>query len=116
MKNKADISSLDDIKLLVNSFYTEVKKDDLLGPIFMERVHNWDTHLETMYKFWESILLDAYTYKGTPFAKHADLPVNKTHFDRWVHLFGQIVDENFKGTIAENAKSRAAQFGTLFWS
>ena len=116
MPGKPDILSLDDIKLLVNTFYDAAKKDDLIGPVFNEKVKDWDRHLNIMYTFWETVILDAYSYKGSPFNQHKDLPVNKTHFDRWVQLFSKIVDENFSGTNAENAKQRAQQLATVFWS
>ncbi len=116
MSAKQDISTLDDIKLLVNTFYERAKEDELLGPVFDAKVKDWDHHLNTMYTFWQTVLLDAYTYKGVPFNKHVDLPINKTHFDRWVKLFGSVIDEFFEGINADNAKQRATQFGTVFWS
>lgn len=113
---KQDIRSIDDIKLLVNTFYQQVQKDALLGPIFNAKIKDWDKHLNIMYTFWETVLLDGYTYKGTPFNKHIDLPVNKAHFDQWVALFSQTIDELFEGPAAENAKQRASQFAVIFWS
>ena len=40
---------------MVNTFYDKIKEDELLGPIFNERIQDrWASHLETMYKFWEN--------------------------------------------------------------
>jgi len=40
-----DIQNEADIKLLVDSFYAKVKTDDLLGPIFLEKLgENWENH------------------------------------------------------------------------
>lgn len=37
-----DISTFEDIKLLVNTFYDKVQKDDFIGPIFNEKIgHRW---------------------------------------------------------------------------
>jgi hemoglobin len=116
MPGKHDILSINDIKLLVNTFYDVAKQDDLIGPVFNAKIQDWDRHLNIMYSFWETVLLDAYTYKGTPFNQHKDLPINDQHFDRWIQLFSNVVDENFAGPHAENAKLRAKQFGTIFWS
>jgi hemoglobin len=116
MEGKHDITTIDDIKHLVNSFYDAAKKDVLIGPVFNAKVKDWDKHLNIMYTFWETVILDAYTYKGSPFNQHKDLPIDKEHFDRWVSLFSKIVDENFTGTNANNAKQRAQQFATVFWS
>lgn len=111
-----DILHRTDIELLVNTFYERAQKDELLGPVFNSKITDWNKHLNIMYTFWETVVLDAYTYKGTPFNKHTDLPINKTHFDRWIQLFNSVIDELFVGENANNAKQRAQQFGTVFWS
>ncbi len=116
MEQKKDIVSLDNIKLLVNTFYQRAQNDDLLGPVFNSKISDWDKHLNIMYTFWETVILDAYSYKGTPFNKHIDLPINNTHFERWVTLFHSVIDDLFEGDNANNAKQRAQQFGTIFWS
>jgi len=116
MAEKHDIQNRADIELLVNTFYEKAQQDDLLGPVFNSKISDWEKHLNIMYTFWETVILDAYTYKGTPFNKHVDLPINKTHFDRWVNLFHHVVDELFAGQNAGNAKQRATQFGLVFWA
>jgi hemoglobin len=116
MTHKTDILSITDIQLLVNTFYQQAQHDELLGPVFNSKIKDWDKHLGIMYTFWETVILDGYTYKGTPFNKHVDLPIQKAHFDRWVQLFHQVIDDLFVGTNATNAKQRASQFGMIFWS
>ena len=111
-----DILNRNDIELLVNTFYEKAQKDELLGPVFNSKITDWNKHLNIMYTFWETVILDAYTYKGTPFNKHSDLPIDKTHFDRWIQLFHSVIDGLFMGENANNAKQRAQQFGTVFWS
>ena len=116
MQELHDILNRKDIELLVNTFYEKAQKNELLGPVFNSKISDWDKHLNIMYTFWETVVLDAYTYKGTPFNKHTELPINKSHFDEWVGLFHSVVDELFMGDNANNAKQRAQQFGTVFWS
>lgn len=111
-----DISNIDDVKQLVNSFYQKAKDDELLGPIFNSVIQDWDKHLGTMYTFWQTILLNEHTYHGAPFFKHIPLPIHTDHFNRWVELFIMNVDEQFAGEKAEMAKARAKQFGTIFSS
>ena len=83
-----DITQLEDVKELVDRFYGKVREDTLLGPIFDTRIGDrWPEHLEKMYKFWQTVLLNEHTYYGSPFAPHAQLPVDKAHFDRWLTLF-----------------------------
>ena len=58
-----DILHLDDVKNLVDTFYSKVREDALLGPIFDERIQNrWPAHLAKMYTFWQTILLGEHTY------------------------------------------------------
>lgn len=110
-----DISNLEDIKLLVNTFYEKVQNDDLIGPIFNEKMMGrWPEHLEKMYRFWQTLLLEEHTYSGSPFPPHKQLPVNQTHFDRWMEIFTQTVDSLFVGKLAEEAKIRAANMAYMF--
>jgi hemoglobin len=110
-----DISSIEDIKILVNTFYNKVQKDDLIGPIFNEKmVGRWPEHLEKMYRFWQTILLEEHTYSGSPFPPHKQLPVNQSHFDRWMEIFTTTLDTLFTGKLAEEAKVRAANMAYMF--
>ncbi|WP_348798406.1 group III truncated hemoglobin [Flavobacterium adhaerens] len=114
MTNK-DISNIDDIKLLVDTFYAKVQKDDLIGAIFNEKIRDrWPEHLEKMYRFWQTILLEEHTYSGSPFPPHRQLPVEKKHFTRWMEIFTQTVDTLFAGSIAEEAKLRAKNMAEMF--
>jgi len=110
-----EIETIDDVKLLVDSFYRKVREDDLLSDIFNNVIKdNWHKHLSKMYSFWETILLDTHSYLGSPFVPHAKLPVEKEHFDRWLKLFSETVDEYFTGTKAEEAKWRAQRMAEMF--
>lgn len=112
MKN--DIKTLEDIKLLVNTFYEKVQHNELIGPIFASKIKDWKPHLEKMYRFWQTILLHEHTYSGSPFPPHAELPVNQTHFDTWLGLWGSVIDEFFEGENAEEAKKRGKLMAQLF--
>lgn len=113
-KNK-DILYLKDIKLLVDTFYTRVRADELLGPVFDERIQDrWPRHLDIMYRFWQTVLLDEKTYQGSPGMKHITLPVDKEHFERWLHIFFRTIDELFEGAKVEEAKWRAERMAEMF--
>jgi hemoglobin len=89
-----DIQTLDDVKLLVNKFYEKVRGDETFADIFNERIGNkWPEHLEKMYRFWQTVLLEEYTYFGAPFPPHANLPVAHFHFEKWLKLFHATVDD-----------------------
>lgn len=112
---KADIQKLDDVKLLVDTFYGHVQQDELIGPIFNSKLEgHWPEHLEKMYTFWQTILLEEYTYRGRPFPPHAQLPIEAEHFERWLQIFDQTVDDLFEGPVAEEAKSRGRKMAALF--
>ena len=74
---------------LVHSFYAKVRKDPLIGPIFNDKIQdNWEPHLETMVRFWSSVMLTTGAYKGNPMAKHQQLPgLRAEHFARWLDIF-----------------------------
>lgn len=110
-----EIINIEDIKLLVNTFYDKVREDELLSDIFNNVIKDrWPQHLEKMYKFWQTILLEEHTYYGSPFLPHANLPVSRTHFNRWLELFFDTIDELFEGEKAEEARWRANKMAEMF--
>jgi len=110
-----EITSREDIQLMVNEFYGKVKEDELLGPIFENVVKgNWDAHLEKMYGFWETIVFNVKKYSGSPFHKHLPLPIEGKHFERWLALFHATINEHFVGKHAEEIKKRSTQMGIMF--
>ena len=110
-----EIESMEDIQLLVNSFYAKIREDDQLGDIFNERIQDrWTEHLEKMYRFWQTVLLEEHTYYGSPFVPHAQLPVGKEHFNRWIELFYETVDELFVGDKAVKAKWQGERMAEMF--
>lgn len=78
---------------LVRRFYGRIQKDRLLGPIFAERVADWDAHLMRMDAFWSSVVLASGRYAGQPVPAHLPLPVDARHFDHWLALFEEVVRE-----------------------
>lgn len=117
MNTRKDISSIEDIKLLVNTFYGKVRKDAVIGPIFIGAIQDhWEPHLEKMYRFWQTILLAEHTYMGSPFMPHARMPLEQKHFNAWLRLWHETVDEHFTGKLADEAKWRASKMADLFIS
>ncbi|MBG9375886.1 group III truncated hemoglobin [Panacibacter sp. DH6] len=113
-----DIHDIDDIKLLVDTFYDKVKADGLIGYIFNDIARvDWPAHLPVMYNFWDSVIFNKGSYKGNAIAAHngihAKEPFTKAHFERWLQLFTKTVDELFAGEKAETAKQRAASIATI---
>ena len=66
----------------------------------------------------ETILLGTPSYSGGAFAPHVSLhhksPLRAGHFERWLELWRQTVDELFVGPHAELAKSHALRVARAF--
>jgi hemoglobin len=112
---RKDIDTLEDIRHLVDTFYGKVREDPRIGPVFNERIGNrWPEHLEKMYRFWQTVLLGEHTYFGSPFPPHAQLPIDETHFERWLELFSATLRELFAGPKADEAIWRAGKMAVMF--
>lgn len=115
---KQELNTREAIELLVDSFYTKVKKDDLLAPIFNNTEYfSWEKHIPIMYNFWETLLLDTASYKGNTMAKHIALhrrhPLTPELFDRWKSLFYSVLDELFEGPGVAEARRRVEAMSSL---
>ena len=112
---KKDIHNKADIKVFVDHFYTKVREDELLSPIFASKIPDnaWPAHLERMYTFWNAILFAEKGFDGNPMQKHLRLPIEEKHFGRWLSLFTATIDELYAGVKAEEAKTRAAAIAQI---
>lgn len=115
---KKDISTPEDIKIVVDAFYNDVKSDTVIGYFFTDVAKvDWNEHLPKMYKFWEFALLGNTVYKGNPMIKHTTLnakePLIKSHFERWTELWEATIDKYYEGEIANRAKERGQLMKTV---
>jgi hemoglobin len=118
-----------EISILVDSFYTKVRRDPEIGPIFNAIIDDWPHHLALLKDFWSTVLLTTGRYKGDPMMKHLQLSLAPEHFERWLTLFEETANEtlssdhaaiiiekshriahNFKAGIAHH-RDRAASSG-----
>lgn len=112
-----DITTIEDIHLLVDTFYEKVRVHQLLGAVFNGVIKDrWPEHLEKMYRFWQTVLLGEHTYYGSPFPPHAHLPVEQKHFDGWLGLWYETIDSHFAGAKADEAKWRGDKMAVMFLS
>jgi hemoglobin len=115
---KPDIRSRADIEIMIVQFYKVVKADETIGFIFTDVVHmNWEKHIPVIVDFWETILLDKPVYTKNAmevhYALNKKIPLQKEHFNNWVHLFTTTVDDLFEGKIAALAKTRAKSIAAV---
>lgn len=115
---KKDITTREDVYVLVSSFYDKVRKDEVLGPFF-ESIEDWDEHLEKLTDFWQSNLFLKTRYYGNPLEAHIkadnanDNSISELHFGLWLNLWFETIDNLFEGDIAQNAKQRARKMATF---
>ena len=121
MTSKPPIKNRQDIALLVQTFYTKVRADEVLGPIFNGIVKDWDDHLVLLTDFWEAQLLLVRKYQGNPIKAHQEVDVKTDytiapeHFGLWLNLWFQTLDELFEGDIAWTARNRAQKMSTMLF-
>lgn len=97
------------ISTMVEEFYAKIRQDRVLGSIFEERVTDWPVHLERMKTFWRSVLHSSGEYSGSPMQKHLAIPgLAHEHFERWLMLFRETVDEiQSNRDVTEHVHERA---------
>ncbi|HYO20944.1 MAG TPA: group III truncated hemoglobin, partial [Flavisolibacter sp.] len=88
-KTKPDIKDKKDIEAFVDRFYSKVRNNELLSPVFDSKISNeaWPQHLQRMYAFWNAILFGETGFQGNPMQKHVSLPIEEKHFGQWLNLF-----------------------------
>lgn len=107
-----DIEARTDIEALVGEFYALVRRDDILGDLFEQRIgSHWSDHEARVCDFWETVLLGGTQFKSRALLRHLDVdqlcPLCPFHFNRWCTLFECSVERHFSGKTAERAILRA---------
>lgn len=109
-----DIESRGDIDALMARFYGRAVADPVIGYLFTDVARlDLEAHLPVIGDFWESTLFGTGVYsrhRRNPLLVHAELDrqarLEPHHFQRWLALFTESVDESFAGIRAEYAKQR----------
>ena len=115
-----DITSREDIELLIGRFYERMVDDPIIGFFFTYYAKiDLKSHLPVISDFWETVLFQKPVYEGGAQAMNVHLDLNKKvrfknqHFTRWLFLFHRTVDELFRGPTALKAKERSASIAEL---
>lgn len=98
-----------EIELLVRRFYSRIRADETLGPIFEQAIgDDWEPHLQKMFSFWSSVMLMTGRYKGQPMVTHMRLKsVEPEHFDHWLALFRETAEDTCDAETAAEFLQRA---------
>lgn len=116
---RPDIETHEDCERLVRAFYTRALADPVIGFIFTDVARlDLEAHVPRITRFWETILLGARSYAGGAFEPHvrldAKVRLRRGHFERWLWLWGETIDELFAGEHAELAKLHARRVADAF--
>lgn len=105
------------IHAVVHGFYDEIRRDDLLGPIFGGHIapQDWPAHLAKMCDFWSATLLRTERYGGRPLPPHLAIEgLGEAHFRRWLTLFRATVRRLCPPEVAYLFMNRALRVAHSF--
>ncbi len=112
-----DLLDEDMIRDVVHGFYDEIRRDDLVGPIFNHAIapEEWPRHLAKMCDFWSATLLRTGRYDGRPLPPHLAIPgLGEEHFTRWLTLFRATVTRLCPPEVARLFMERAMRIAHSF--
>jgi len=100
------------IDRVVSVFYTRVRRDPALGPVFAAHVADWKTHEEKISRFWRNALLLQRCYDGNPMQVHkASGNVRPDHFPIWLSLFDAVLEQELPPQLAQAWSALAHRIG-----
>ena len=117
MKN--DVANRDDLYLIVSDFYKKLLVNKELKHFFekFQDKEILEKHLKVLVDFWDNILFYSGTYQKNAMQPHINLhqkkPFSQIHFETWLQLFNQSIDENFEGEQVNLLKNRALSVATV---
>lgn len=111
---RSDLITRADIEALLRAFYSRALIDEeLIEPFAELREKGLESHLPVMCDFWETVLFGTKSYRGSALAVHTRLhqqhPLTVAHFQRWLALWTEVVDERYAGPFAARAVLQASR-------
>ncbi len=113
-----DISSRQDILVIMRSFYSKLLKYKSISYFFTEVVPiDLEEHFPHLVDFWDSILFGSGVYSKNAMQPHLDIAkkssITEKHFKTWLTYLSQSIDKSFEGIYAHTMKSRAQNIASL---
>ena len=113
-----DIQNQNDLYLLVDEFYKKLLADESISYIFTDIVKiHLEEHLPILVTFWSQAILGTGGYSNNLTQIHLDINTKEylspELFTIWLDHFYTTVDENFKGSKAEQIKTQALSIATI---
>ncbi len=113
-----DITTQNDLYLLVDEFYKKLLVDPAINYIFTEvvKVHI-QSHLPILVTFWSQAILGTGGYTNNLTQIHLDISAREylspELFKIWLNHFYTVVDELYKGENCEKIKTQALHIATI---
>lgn len=100
------------IARVVAVFYSRVRGDAVLGPIFAAHVTDWTPHEEKITNFWANAILHERVYDGNPMQKHMQAGnVDPDHFRTWLAIFDDVLQAELPTDAAQSWSALAHRIG-----
>ena len=111
----------ENIRSMVDRFYSKVLKDETLADFFIDKLGDemisdeWQEHLDKLTDFWASITLGDSAYSGQPIKPHMHMEgLKKETFEQWLSLFSETVEKFYEKDAADIFKTRAQMIASNF--
>lgn len=118
---KYDTITKKNIRRMIDQFYSQVLKDELLSSFFIQKLGDemisdkWLAHLKLLTDFWASVILEDTNYKGQPIKPHIQMKdLKRESFERWVKVFFESVDKYYTKESADIFKAHAKEISDNF--
>lgn len=100
-----------DLAMLVDRFYEQVRVHPELGPVFNAAIDDWPEHKRMLTAFWSSVALGTKSYRGNPMAAHRPHPIRAEHFEQWLSLWQRTANEVLAPEHAAQVMEYATRIG-----
>lgn len=109
-----DLTDREDVVELLGDFYHRAFADELLRPVFVDVARmDLSKHLPSITDFWCKALLKQGEYRRNVFEPHRELhqltALEPRHFERWLALWHNTIDDRHAGPTAELGKLQGAR-------
>ena len=104
------------IEAVVKHFYTHVRVDPVLGPLFnsilSKDVEIWRAHEAKISNFWANAILHERSYDGNPMLVHSGMSaLDPDMFTNWLALFDQTLTDQLPPDLALQWSALAHRVG-----
>lgn len=89
------IGGRSNLERFLKNFYSHVRLDPLIGPVFNEMIDDWTAHIAKIAEFWSLQMGGPSSYRGGLMARHFPLSLTPEHFNAWLELWEKTCRTHF---------------------